>query len=147
MSGQAEVLLVEDDRDEIEIARRALERADVDVTVRVARDGLEALQALGLEADGDSVPLPSVVFLDIKMPRIDGWEVLRRIREEPRTRNMPVVVLSTSDLEGDIERSYALGANSFLVKCFDVRGPGEYYVDATRYWVELNRMPQMGTSA
>jgi two-component system response regulator len=139
--------LVEDDRDEIEIARRALDRADVDVTVRVARDGLEALQALGLEPEGDGVPLPSVVFLDIKMPRIDGWEVLRRIREEPRTRNMPVVVLSTSDLEGDIERSYALGANSFLVKCFDARGPGAYYVDATRYWVELNRMPPTGTPA
>jgi CheY-like chemotaxis protein len=118
----------------------------------VARDGLEALQALGLEPESGGVPLPSVVFLDIKMPRIDGWEVLRRIREDPHTRNMPVVVLSTSDLEADIERSYALGANSFLMKCFDVRGPGAYYVDATRYWVELNRMPKnrmppMGTSA
>jgi two-component system response regulator len=135
------ILLVEDDRNEVDVALRAIDRADLDVRVDVARDGLEALEALGLEDGGNHAerPLPPrVVFLDLKMPRVDGWEVLRRIRGDPRTANVPVVVLSWSDRSEDIARSYALGANSFLVKRFDPRGPGSYFADAVRYWVELN---------
>jgi two-component system response regulator len=135
------ILLVEDDRDEVKVALRALDRAGLDVPVAVANDGVEALELLGLEPEGELQPTPRVVFLDLKMPRIDGWEVLRRIREDPRTADVPVVVLSSSDRREDIERSYALGANSFLLKRFDPRGPGSYLVEAARYWLDLNCIP------
>lgn len=141
---QRAVLLVEDDRNEIEVALRAVERADLEVQVEVARDGLEALEALGLEdangAAAEAAFPPRVVFLDLKMPRVDGWEVLRRVREDPRTANVPVVVLSRSDRPEDITRSYRLGANSFLVKRYDPGGPGTYFADAVRYWVDLNHV-------
>jgi len=144
MSDHAAVLLVEDDRDEVDVALRALERAGLDVPVCVARDGLEALETLGLEPDDATPKRPRVVFLDLKMPRIDGFEVLRRIRDHPRTSDVPVVVVSSSDRREDIERSYALGANSFLVKRFDRQRPGGYFADATRYWLRLNQTSQQG---
>lgn len=139
MSRAPAILLVEDDRNEVDVALRALDRAGLEVSVAVATDGLEALEALGLEPDGDPEPPPRVVFLDLKMPRVDGWEVLRRMREHPRTADVPVVVISSSDRREDVERSYALGANSFLVKRFDPRSPGHYFAEAARYWIELNR--------
>jgi two-component system response regulator len=144
MSRRPEILLVDDDGDEMAVALRALDRAGVDVPVAVARDGLEALEALGLETEGAPPPPPRVVFLDLKMPRVDGFEVLRRIRANPHTSDVPVVVLSSSDRREDIERSYALGANSFLLKRFDREGPGRYFAEAARYWIELNRTPKEG---
>jgi CheY-like chemotaxis protein len=142
VSRRAEILLVEDDRNEVDVALRALDRAGLDVPVEIASDGMEALEVLGLDPDAASAPAPPrVVFLDLKMPRVDGWEVLRRMREHPRTADIPVVVLSSSDRTEDIQRSYELGANSFLVKHFDARGPGGYFADAARYWLELNRTP------
>jgi len=140
MRDRSDILLVDDDLDEVNVALRALDRAGLDVSVSIAGDGLEALEALGLESSGSAVPTPPrVMFLDLKMPRVDGWEVLRRVREHPRTADVPIVVLSSSDRKEDIQRSYALGANSFLVKRFDSRGPGSYFADAVRYWLELNR--------
>lgn len=146
MSGVRGILIVEDERDEIEVALCALERSGLDVSVEIARDGLEALEALGLEGgDADAAPsLPRVVFLDLKMPRVDGFEVLRRMREDAFTADVPVVVLSSSDRRDDIKRSYALGANSFVVKHFDRRGPGSYVVEAARYWLEMNRTTAQG---
>jgi CheY-like chemotaxis protein len=142
MSARTDILLVEDDQDELAVALRALRRADLDASVEVARDGLEALEALGLETDAVESPRPPrVVFLDLKMPRVDGWEVLRRMREDPRTAEVPVVVVSSSDRREDIERSYSLGANSFVLKRFDPQGPGGYIEAAARYWLELNRAP------
>lgn len=140
----AAILLVEDDRDEVDVALRALRRAGVAAPVEVVRDGVEALEALGIEDGAASGPAPRVVFLDLKMPRVDGWEVLRRMREHPRTASVPVVVVSSSDRREDIERSYALGANSFLLKRLDRHGPGGYLAEAARYWLELNRTPREG---
>lgn len=143
MSRPNEILLVDDDRDDVDVALRAVRRAELDVHVSVAHDGREALEALGVE-NGGSGPArvePCVVFLDLKMPRVDGWEVLRRLREHPRTKDLPVVVLSWSDQARDVERCYALGANSFLVKRFAVQNPGDYFADAVRYWSELNNPP------
>jgi len=144
MSPATDVLLVEDDRNHIEVALRALRQTSLPASIQVARDGLEALRILGLEEDGDHAPapLPRVVFLDIKMPRVDGWEVLRRLRKDPRTAHLPVVVLSGSDRPEDVERSYELGANSFVVKGFDGPGPGSYFAEAVHYWYGLNRSPR-----
>lgn len=143
MSNPASILLVEDDRDEIDVALRAIRRAGVELQVAVVRDGQAALEALGLEPDpaGEHPVRPRVVFLDLKLARVDGWEVLRRMREHPETSSVPVVVISSSDEREDIRRCYELGANSFLVKHFDERGPGRYFAEAAHYWLELNQPP------
>ena len=146
MTGGGSILLVEDDRNEADVAIRAIRRSGVDAPVRVARDGQAALEALGLEGPGtvDAPVRPRVVFLDLKLPRVDGWEVLRRIRAEPGTAALPVVVISSSDDPDDVGRCYALGANSFLVKRFDAREPGRYFALAARYWLEVNEPPPGG---
>lgn len=145
MTDAARILLVDDDRDDIDIALRAVRRANDldDVQVTVATDGLEALKQLGVEPDGQRAAhvTPLVVFLDLKMPRIDGWEVLRRLRSNSATKELPVVVVSWSARSEDVDRCYALGANSFLVKRATPGDPGRYFAEAVRYWVELNRAP------
>lgn len=135
------LLLIEDDVDHVDVITRALRKAGVTANVQVVRDGQEALDALGLDGSVSPCALPRVVFLDLKMPRVDGWEVLQRLRSTPRTARIPVVVVSGSDRREDIERSYALGANSYLLKRFDPRGPGAYLAEAARYWIEMNRVP------
>jgi two-component system response regulator len=143
LKNRTTILLVEDDRDEVDVALRAIRQAGVEAPVAVARDGLRALELLGLEPDPSAeIPLrPRVIFLDLKLPRVDGWEVLRRLREHPETAAVPVVVISSSDECEDVRRSYALGANSFLVKRFDQRGPGRYFAEAAHYWLQLNHPP------
>lgn len=136
------LLLIEDERDHVDVVVRALHKIGIDAEILVARDGQEAIELLGLDLP-DHEPaetiLPRAIFLDLKMPRVDGWEVLQRLRASPRTAAVPVVVLSASDRPQDIQRSYALGANSFLLKRFDPRGPGTYLAEAARYWLELNQ--------
>lgn len=143
MSDPVQVLLVDDDRNDIDIALRAVRREDLGVEVTVANGGGEALQALGLEPGyGNKEPLsPCVVFLDLKMPGVDGWEVLQKIRSAPATRALPVVILSWSAQTRDVERCYELGANSYLVKRFEPTRPGSYFADAVRYWVRVNEAP------
>jgi len=85
-----------------------------------------------------------VILLDLNMPVLDGWEVLRRLRSDRRTHQIPVVVISTSDRPQDVQKSYELGANSFVVKRFESKDPGGYLAETARYWVELNRPPRDG---
>ncbi len=134
------ILLVEDNPDDEALTLRALRRANVRNDVVVAHDGVEALDYLfGTEPDGTRRRLPEVVLLDLKLPQLDGLQVLRRIRENPRTRLLPVVVLTSSNEERDMVQSYRLGANSY------VRKPVEFteFVDASRqlglYWLVLNQ--------
>lgn len=140
---EAEVLLVEDDPNDVAIARRAFRRGGFEGRVAVCRDGVEALDWLGLNGEdyASDAAAPSVIFLDLRMPRMDGWEFLRELRSHDRTRATPVVVLSASGREEDVRSSYRLGANSFVVKRFDARQPGAYLADAVRYWLDLNRAP------
>jgi len=114
--------------------------------VRTARDGGEALAALqvnGGQPDGKELR-PRVIFLDVRMPRMDGFEVLRVLRSTPHTRAIPVVMVSTSAWPEDVRRAYELGANSYLVKRFDGSDPGGFIAEAARYWVELNYVPKAG---
>jgi len=130
------ILLCEDNPDDEELALLALEEAGVANEVRIARDGVEALEAF---AGGD---LPIVVLLDLKMPRLDGFQVLERLRADPRTRLLPVVILTSSDLDEDVVRGYELGVNSY------VRKPVEFseFAAAVRnlglYWSLLNLRPR-----
>jgi CheY-like chemotaxis protein len=151
MTPGALILLVDDNGEDLAIALRALRRTNLPVEVRTARDGTEALRALQVEGgplDGNAPSEalhPQVIFLDVKMPRIDGFEVLRALRRSPHTRSIPVVMVSTSSRADDVKRAYELGANSYLVKRFDAAGqPGEFIAQAARYWVELNFVPQAG---
>ena len=138
------ILLVEDNPDDEELTLRSLSKSKVVNEVVVARDGVEALEyLLGTEEDTENTSraLPEVVLLDLKLPKIDGLEVLRRIRAHKRTRLLPVVVLTSSDEEPDLVESYSLGANSYIRKPVDFTR----FADAIRhlelYWMVLNQGP------
>ena len=135
-----DVLVVEDNPDDVELTLRALRRMHLTNPVRVARDGVEALEVL--LGDGTTrPPLPRVVLLDLKLPRVGGLEVLARLRQDERTRTLPVVVLTSSREEPDVKKAYALGVNSYVVKPVEF----EKFVDAVgrvgQYWLLFNLPP------
>ncbi|MGV8931582.1 MAG: response regulator [Luteimonas sp.] len=138
---QKVILLVEDNPDDVELTRIAFVEAKVANQLVVARDGVEALDYLfarGTFAERDPDDLPSIVLLDLNLPRIDGREVLQAIRANEKTRSLPVVVLTTSTEAFDVEASYALGANSYIRKPVEF----EQFVWAVKqvglYWLVLN---------
>lgn len=135
------ILLVEDDAKDLELTLTALERSRLANPVMVARDGVEALDILfrrGNEPSAGSVELPAVVLLDIKLPRVDGLEVLERVKGDPRTRHIPVVMLTSSREEQDLVRSYGLGVNAFVVKPVGHREFFEAIRDIGAFWAVLN---------
>jgi len=138
------ILLVEDNPDDEALTLRALKRNNILNEVVVARDGAEALDYLfaqGVHSERDAGKLPEVVLLDLKLPKIDGLEVLRRIRSEPLTRRLAVVILTSSNEERDIVAGYDLGANSYIRKPVDFN----QFMEAVRqlgvYWLVLNVPP------
>ena len=144
MCRSAKILLVEDNPDDELLTLRALKRNHIANEVDVVRDGAEALEylfATGMYAGRAPEDLPQVVLLDLKLPKIDGLQVLQRIRADERTRLLPVVILTSSDEERDIVESYRLGANSYVRKPVEF----EQFVEAIRqlglYWLVLNRPP------
>jgi two-component system response regulator len=138
------LLLVEDNPDDVELTMRALAKSHVANTVDVASDGVEALDYLagtGKFADRDASASPQVILLDLKMPRLDGLEVLRRIRADEKTRLLPVVILTTSSEERDKVESYKLGANSYIRKPVDFVQFSESVRQLGLYWLVLNEAP------
>jgi CheY-like chemotaxis protein len=139
------ILLVEDNEDDEVLALRALTQNNIPNRVDVAHDGVEALEYLFGSPDSPPRALPQIVLLDLKLPRIDGLEVLRRIRAEERTRLLPVVILTTSTEERDLVESYSLGANSYIIKPVDF----DQFTDAVgklgMYWLVMNKTPRRGT--
>lgn len=138
------ILIVDDDEGHRQIARRAIAAARLPAEVRVAADGAEALRLLGLAPDAMPPDPPAsvlVVLLDLGLPDIAGWEILRRMRASDRTRDIPVVVVSSSNRAVDVRRSYELGANSYVQKRSDATRPGAYLADVARYWAGLNVPP------
>jgi two-component system, response regulator len=138
------ILLVEDNEDDIDLTLLAFERSKLVNTITVARDGVEALELLHGSAGKPPEPLPAVVLLDLKLPRVGGIEVLEHIRQHPATKLLPVVVLTSSAQERDLLQTYAKGANSYIVKPVDF----EQFVVAAQqigmYWLMLNRTPPEG---
>lgn len=141
------ILLVEDNPDHEALTIRALKRAGLANPVVVAHDGAEALDFLGakgIHAGRDIDQLPRVVLLDLKLPRVDGLEVLQHLRADQRLQRIPVVVLTSSDEETDLVRSYRLGANSYIPKPVDF----VQFVEATRqmglFWLPTNEAPRGG---
>jgi len=138
------ILLVEDNPDDVELTLRALRKEGLLAEVVVAHDGVEALDYLfarGEHAGRDPRRHPAVVLLDLKMPRIDGLEVLRRLRSDDRTRLLPVVVLTCSREERDLKDSYSLGANSYIRKPVDFDRFREAVRQLGVYWLTLNEAP------
>lgn len=137
------ILLVEDNARDEALTRRALQKSNIVNDVVVARDGVEALDYLfgtGAEAGRDVTIIPQLVLLDLKLPKVNGLQVLQRIREDERTRRLPVVIFTSSNEEEDLIKSYNLGANSYVRKPVDF----EQFLEATKqlglYWLVLNEV-------
>lgn len=143
------ILLVEDNADDVALTLRALKKNNIANEVVVARDGVEALDYFfgPATADREARNPTALVLLDLKLPKVDGLEVLRRMREEPATKLLPVVILTSSKEEHDLVKGYALGANSYVRKPVDF----ESFIEAVRqlglYWLVLNEPPPAGLSA
>ncbi len=138
------ILLVEDNPDDVALTMRALKKSNILNEIVVARDGVEALEYLfgtGQYAGRDTKIKPHVVLLDLKMPKMDGLEVLRRMRSDERTQPLPVVVLTTSSEDKDRIESYRLGANSYVRKPVDFSRFVEAVQQLGLYWLFLNEAP------
>jgi CheY-like chemotaxis protein len=145
-SNTAEILIVEDTPQDLELAQRALRKVNLTNRIQVARDGAEALEFIfceGAHTERRIDNLPKVIFLDLKLPKVDGIEVLRRIKGDRRTKNIPVVVLTSSKEQQDVVESYRLCVNSYIVKPVN----SERFIAAVQemgmYWLLLNQPAQI----
>jgi two-component system, response regulator len=141
------ILLVEDNPDDEALTLRALKKNNIGNEIIIARDGAEALDYLfgtGEYADRDMSVMPAMILLDLKLPKVDGLEVLKRLRDDDRTKLLPVVILTSSREEQDLINGYRLGANSYIRKPVDFT----QFVEAVRhlglYWLVLNESPPKG---
>ena len=146
---QKVILLVEDNPDDVVLTQRAFKRSHVMNPIAVARDGVEALDFLfarGAYSDRATAPLPTLVILDLKLPKVDGLGVLKAIRENPRTRLLPVVILTSSKEEQDLIAGYSLGANSYVRKPVDFAEFAEAVKVLGIYWLMMNQSPPQGAT-
>jgi two-component system, chemotaxis family, response regulator Rcp1 len=134
------ILLVEDNPNDIEITRRALEKGQVKNELTIARDGQEAIDLLFCHA-GARASLPGLILLDLNLPRVDGREVLSRIKTDPELRRIPVIVLTTSTREEDVVRSYDLGVNTFISKPVRFEDFIKVVTAIQEYWIVIATLP------
>ncbi|HZQ94873.1 MAG TPA: response regulator [Candidatus Sulfotelmatobacter sp.] len=143
-SRQVEILLVEDNPDDVELTFHALRKENLANNIHVARDGEEALEFLfcnGTHADRTFDHPPKLILLDLKLPKVDGMEVLRRLKSDARTRTIPVVILTSSKEERDLLNGYGLGANSFIQKPVDFDQFRQTVKSVGLYWLVINQPP------
>ena len=138
------ILLVEDNRDDEELTLRALSKYRVTNEIVVARNGVEALDYLfgaGPYAGRDPAQIPALMLLDLKLPKVDGLEVLSKVRADPRTRRLPVVVMTSSDEQKDVANAYDLGCNSYVRKPVDFMQFAQAVKELGLYWLVINESP------
>ena len=146
-STSVDILLVEDNPEDLELTERALRRANLTNSIHIVRDGAEALDFLFSEGEyaarkmGES---PKIILLDLKLPKIDGLQVLKRIKTDPRTRSIPVVMLTSSKEQNDVVESYDLGVNSYIVKPVNFERFAAAVRDVGMYWLLLNHPAKVG---
>ena len=149
METPVEILLVEDNMNDAELSLYALRKFKIANRIHHARDGAEALDYIfGSESDVSSkqpIQIPRLILLDLKLPKIDGQEVLRKLKSNEATRTIPIVVLTSSREERDIVESYNLGVNSYIVKPIDFEQFTEAVRDVGLYWLLLNQVPVSGS--
>jgi two-component system, response regulator len=141
-----EILLVEDNLQDLKLTMRALQKAKLANHIQIARDGEEALQFIfceGPHAGRKIENTPKVILLDLKLPKVDGKEVLERIKTDPRTKTIPVVVLTSSKEQKDVVESYQLGVNSYIVKPVNFESFAAAVEELGMYWLLLNQPPKM----
>lgn len=141
---QIEILLVEDNQDDVELTLHALRRENLANHIHVARDGEEALEFLfcnGAHSERTFEPPPKLVLLDLKLPKVDGMEVLKRIKADSRTSTIPVVILTSSKEERDLVQGYGLGANSYIQKPVDFQQFRDTVKSVGLYWLLINQAP------
>jgi CheY-like chemotaxis protein len=144
-SNAVEILIVEDTPQDLELTLRALRKAKLSNRIQVARDGVEALEFIfceGPHADRKIEDAPRVILLDLKLPKIDGIEVLRRIKGDARTKTIPVVVLTSSKEQKDVVESYRLGVNSYIVKPVNFERFAAAVGELGLYWLLVNQAPR-----
>jgi CheY-like chemotaxis protein len=141
----ADLLLIEDNPQDLELALRALRKANLGSRVHVARDGAEALDYIfceGTQATRKITDGPKVILLDLKLPKVDGLDILKRLKSDPLTKAIPVVVLTSSKEQSDIVASYNFGVNSYIVKPVDFERFTEAVGTLGLYWLLLNQPPK-----
>lgn len=144
MNAQIEIILVEDNLDDAALVIRALKKNNLANKLIHLKDGAEALDFIfGKFADeDDSTKAPKVILLDLKMPKVNGMEVLEKVKSDPRTKSIPVVVLTSSAEDPDVKRCYDLGANSYIVKPVEFDNFSKAVADLGWYWLLLNHPPK-----
>ena len=143
-SSEVDILLVEDNQDDAELALHALRRENLANAIFVARDGEEALEFIfcsGAFSQRSFEHPPKLILLDLKLPKVDGMEVLKRLKSDPRTRTIPVVIMTSSKEERDLVNSYGLGANSYIQKPVDFDQFRETVKQVGMYWLVINQPP------
>ena len=139
-----EILLVEDDQNDLDMTIRALRKANLANHIQVVRDGAEALDFIFSPDEGtknDGRNQPKLILLDLKLPKVDGMEVLQKIKNDSRTTSIPVVMLTSSNEHCDVIKSYNLGVNSYVVKPMNFEGFAAAIQEVGKYWLILNRSP------
>lgn len=146
-TNEVEILLVEDNPDDLDMTLRALRKANLTNHIQIARDGAEALEFIfceGAHAGRKIESVPKLILLDLKLPKVDGFEVLRRVKRDARTRTIPIVILTSSKEQQDVVESYDLGVNSYIVKPVNFEGFAAAVGNLGMYWLLLNQPPKVG---
>ncbi|TET27061.1 MAG: response regulator [Candidatus Bathyarchaeum sp.] len=135
------ILLVEDNPDDIMLTKRAFTKCQIQNKLYVTHDGEEAIQFLRKKGKYKDAPTPGIVLLDLKMPKLDGFEVLENIKSDDKLKTIPIVVLTVSARDKDIERSYKLGCNTFITKPASFKDFIETMMQIKRYWLIISKIP------
>jgi chemotaxis family two-component system response regulator Rcp1 len=136
-----EVLLVEDNDADADLTRETLEPSSIQLKISVVRDGVEAIEFLRQRSEGARTARPDLILLDLSLPRKNGWEVLLEIKDDPRLRLIPVLVLTSSDAEADVVRSYDLGASCYVTKPRDLRAFQQTMKALEKFWFTIAQLP------